>query len=336
VDWLAALVLPEEAKYSDISYAEQAYTAAVGDVKKVPNTRACFFGTVHTPSTLRLMTLLEESGLVCRVGKVNMDRNCPDSLGEASAEASETATRAWLGQCDAYKNVAPILTPRFIPSCTDDLMRRLSAIRKEYGLPVQSHLSENLREMAWVRELCPESTGYADAYARFDLLGPETIMAHCVWSDSAEIELLAQAGVFAAHCPQSNMNLSSGAAPVRKLLAGGVRVGLGSDVAGGVHPSIFRAMTDAIQVSKLRRIQDAEDDPLTLEEAFYLGTLGGGAFFGAVGSFEAGYEFDALVIDDASLAPPFPLSLRERLERVVYLSEDRHIIAKYVRGAPLF
>ena len=112
-----------------------------------------------------------------------------------------------------------------------------------------------------------------------------------------------------------------------------IPVGLGSDIAGGCHTSIFRSISDAIQASKLYfRLVDQADPQLMLSEAFYLGTLGGGSFFGKVGSFEEGYEFDAIVIDDASLRAPFPLTLEERLARVIYLSDDRHIIEKHVRG----
>jgi guanine deaminase len=296
------------------------------------------------------MDLLEESGLVCMVGKVNMDRNCPDYLREDSAGA---AVREWLDACfspgKGYKNVLPILTPRFIPTCSDALMRGLAGIQKEFGLPIQSHLSENRKEIKWVKELCPAADCYGGAYADFDLFGggAPTLMAHCVWSDKRETELLAERGVFIAHCPQSNTNLSSGIAPLRRFLDSGCNAGLGSDVAGGAHTSIFRAMSDAIQVSKLRRILLGETTKaIGLEEAFYLGTAGGGAFFGeavragnptedrpgASGSFEPGYDFDALVIDDSGLACPSPLSIRNRLERVVYLSDDRHIQAKYVRG----
>jgi guanine deaminase len=92
-------------------------------------------------------------------------------------------------------------------------------------------------------------------------------------------------------------------------------------------------MSDAIQVSKLRhRLVERDDSPLTVKEAFYLGTLGGGSFFGKVGSFEDGYEFDAIVINDDTLCAPFPLALEERLSRAIYLSDDRHIQEKYVRG----
>jgi guanine deaminase len=338
LDWLEIHAFPEEAKYRDTVYGLRAYTALVEDLKRGPNTRICLFATVHVPTTLLLMDLLEKSGLVCLVGKVNMDRNSPNALREADAETSAALTREWLDRCGAYKNCRPILTPRFIPSCTDTLMHYLSDLQKQYGLPLQSHLSENQREIAWVRELCPESSCYGDAYTRFGLFGGDvpTIMAHCVWPDATEIALLRSRGVYVAHCPQSNTNLSSGMAPIRRFLDAGISVGLGSDVAGGVHTSIFRAMADAIQVSKLRRFAGGHHEaPLTLEEAFYLGTGGGGAFFGKVGSFAPGYEFDALVIDDANTAPPFALTLRDRLERTVYLSDDRNIIAKYVRGVAI-
>ncbi|MDR0623526.1 MAG: amidohydrolase family protein [Treponema sp.] len=338
LEWLETRTFPEEARYRDIEYARRAYTLLVEELKKGPNTRFCFFATIHVPAAILLMDLLEKSGLVSFVGKVNMDRNCPENLRETDSLA---ATREWLERCGTYRNTRPILTPRFIPSCGDELLRGLAEIQKAYRLPLQSHLSENKQEIAWVRELCPESAGYGDAYARRDLFGGDvpTVMAHCVWSDADEIQLLAKRGVFAAHCPQSNANLSSGIAPVRRLLEAGVPLGLGSDVAGGAQASIFQAMTGAVQVSKLRRAMvDQHEKPLTLEEAFYLGTAGGGAFFGKAGgfgpsgSFDPGFDFDAVIIDDAGLECPGELSLRDRLERVVYLSDDRHIEAKYVRG----
>ena len=334
LDWLDAAVFPEEAKHGERDYSRRAYAALVDDLKKGATTRVCLFATVHVETTITLMEMLEESGLVSLVGKVSMDRNCPESLREKDAEP---AVLDWLDRCGEYRNTGPILTPRFIPSCTDGLLRRLGEIRKQRRLPVQSHLSENRREIQWVRELCPESAGYADAYKRFGLLGGDgpAIMAHCVWSSDEELALLARERVYVAHCPQSNSNLSSGAAPARGFLRAGVPTGLGTDVAGGAHTSLFRAMTDAIQVSKLRRtlgFGGEAEQPLSLEEAFYLGTRGGGGFFGGVGCFDSGYELDAVVIDDSSLCPLFPLSARDRLERAVYISDDRHIAAKYVRG----
>ena len=129
------------------------------------------------------------------------------------------------------------------------------------------------------------------------------------------------------------MNLASGVAPINKFLDNGLRVGLATDVAGGSHESMLRAMTHAIQASKLRwRLYDQDVKPLSFERAFYLATMGGGAFFGNVGSFLEGYEFDAVVLDDASLDHPQELSVRARLERAAYLADDRNLTAKFVAG----
>lgn len=336
LDWLNTRTFPEEARYSDREYARNAYRIFAEDMKRGGTTRACIFGTLHREATVELMDLMEATGLKTMVGKVNMDRNCPDFLVEESAEASLREARLWLEEIKGrYSNTQPILTPRFIPTCTDELMEKLKGLQKQYGLPVQSHLSENMGEIAWVKELCPWSECYGDVYDHFGLFGGDvkTIMAHCVWSGEEETERLRERGVYVAHCPQSNTNLSSGIAPVRRYLDQELKVGLGTDVAGGSSASVFRAMADAIQVSKLRwRLQDESLKPLTVMEAFYLGTKGGGSFFGKVGSFEVDYEFDALVLNDSGLRHPQPLNLQERLERFIYLADERHIEAKYVAG----
>ncbi|MDL2294780.1 amidohydrolase family protein [Ruminococcaceae bacterium OttesenSCG-928-D13] len=337
LDWLDTHTFPEEAKYADPAYAKLAYGQFVPALAAGATTRAVVFATAHTEATLLLMDMLEETGLVTRVGRVNMDRNSNPALQEQSAAASLADTRDWLRQAEGrYTHTAPILTPRFIPSCSDELMHGLAALQKETGLPVQSHLSENQGEIAWVKELCPEAANYADAYRRFGLLGGAgcpTIMAHCVWSDAAEQALLAEHGVWVAHCPVSNADLSSGVAPVRAFLERGIKTGLGSDMAGGYELSIFGVMVQAVKDSKLRwRMQDETLAPLTLPEVFYLATRGGGSFFGQVGAFEPGWEFDAIVVDDSEIVCPFELTLQERLERLVYLGGDRNVKEKYVQG----
>ena len=340
LDWLQTYAFPEESRYEDPDYAERAYRIFVEKMRTNATTRACSFATAHVPATLLLMEMLEKSGLITYVGKVSMDRNAPAPLCEESPAVAAAAVEKWLKtSLKKYKNTKPMLTPRFIPSCTDELLTFLGRFQKKYHVPVQSHLSENLSEIAWVRELCPYSSDYGEAYEHFGLFGGNapTVMAHGVWPGKREFARIKERGVYIAHCPQSNTNIASGIAPVRQYLDAGIHIGLGSDVAGGSSDSIFRAMLDAIQVSKLRwRLITQDDAPITLDEAFYMATAGGGEFFGKVGKFEEGYEFDAVVLDDENLPTPREFSTHERLERIVYLGDDRNIAAKFVAGRKLF
>ena len=339
LDWLNEYTFPEESRYSDLEYARQAYSDFAETLKLSATTRACIFATVHLPATELLMELMEGTGLQTYVGKVNMDRNSPDYIVEDTMQSAKD-TETWVKNCkNRYPNTKPILTPRFTPTCSDELMELLRKIQEKYGLPLQSHLSENPSEIEWVRQLCTYAECYCQAYDHFKLFGNDvpTIMAHCVYSGEKELELIKRNGVFIAHCPQSNTNIASGIAPVRKFIDMGLRCGLGSDVAGGSSVSIFRAMTDAIQMSKMRwRLQDESLKPLKLEEAFYMGTKGGGEFFGRVGSFEEGYEFDAVVVKDEPPAYRPETSLRERLERQLYLSDGHDVYHKFVSGRQLF
>ena len=208
-------------------------------------------------------------------------------------------------------------------------------IKAELGLPVQSHLSENLSEIDWVKGLCPWSTCYGQTYEHFGLLGnARTIMAHCNYSTNEEIEILKKTGTYVAHCPQSNTFLSSGIAPIRRYLQEGMNVGLGTDVAGEASINMFRAVADAVACSKLRwRCVDQNLAPLTIQEAFYLATIGGGSFFGKVGSFAKGFDFDALVLDDSGIRSPRELNIAQRLERFCYLADEGgKLTAKYVAG----
>ena len=336
IPWLNTYTFPAEAKYADVNYAKKTYPRFVEDLKNSATTRAGIFGTIHVESTEYLMDLIEESGVVAGVGKVNMDRNSPENLCEGTEESLEN-TRRWLSEIEGrYDRVFPILTPRFIPSCSDRAMEGLEIICRETGLPVQSHLSENISEIDWVQELHPDTSCYAEAYDKYGLCGSmsKTIMAHCVHSDRSEkeMELLRKNQVWVAHCPESNMNLASGVAPIKKMMKENVRIGIGTDIAAGSKLSMFAAMADAIKASKLRWVYvDKEESPLTVSEVFYLATVGGGSFFGKAGSFEKGYEFDAVVIDDSNLSDT-EMSLYERLERLIYMAEESRIIRKYVRG----
>lgn len=338
MEWLNQVAFPEEARYADAAYAEKAYGIFAQKLKEGATTRAVIFGTMHADATLTLMDLMERSGLISLVGKVNMDRNAPAELTEPGAEQAAADTRRFIEACRkrGYQRTGPIVTPRFVPSCTDALMERLGAIRRAYDLPVQSHLSENPGEVELVRKLAPEAAFYGDAYDRFGLFGRDsrTVMAHCVYSTPEEVQRMLDNGVWVAHCPSSNMNIASGIAPVRRYMEAGLRIGLGTDVAGGSSISMFRAVTDCIQVSKMYwRYVDKEAKPLTFPEALFLATKGGGSFFGNTGSFEDGSAFDAIVLNDSAEPRARDLSVAERLERAFYWELDRSgITMKFVRG----
>ena len=337
--WLQNYTFPEESKYADTQYAERMYRRFLHTQWLFGTMRSVVFGTVHTESTRILMRLYQEAGMGAMVGKVAMNRNCPEALCEdvdAYVEGQERLIKEFSNLSPLTSNlsplVSPIITPRFVPSCTPELLKACGELANKYQLPVQSHLSENTSEIAWVAELEKESTSYGDAYNRYGLFGQTpTIMAHCVWTNGSELELMKHNRVMVAHCPTSNFNLSSGLAPVRTFLDEGLPIGLGSDISGGHDLNMFRMLVYAIQVSKMHYQQDKSKAFLTLPEIFWIATKSAGSFFGRVGSFEPGYEFDALVIDDAVLYPS-EYSLQHRLERFIYVGDDRQIAHRFCRG----
>lgn len=329
--WLQNYTFPEEMKYCDTKYAERMYRRFVHDMWRFGTMRACLFATIHKESTLLLMNIFKETGMGALVGKVAMNRNCPEGLTETVDDMVQ-GYEELIKECGEDGLVRPIITPRFVPSCTPEMLRACGELAAKYQLPVQSHLSENKDEIAWVKELEPGSTCYGDAYDRYGLFGQTpTVMAHCVWSDGEELELIKRRGVVVAHCPTSNFNVASGMAPIRKFLDEGVKIGLGSDISGGHDLSIFRMMVYAIQVSKMHYQQNHNVPFLSLSEVFWIATKSAGSFFGRVGSFEPGYEFDALVIDDSDLNHD-NYTLLERLERYIYLGDDRQISHRFCSG----
>ncbi|EQK39165.1 guanine deaminase [Paraclostridium bifermentans] len=333
IPWLDNYTFPEEGKFKSIEYSDKVYKDFIKEVWRHGTTRIAVFATVHKESSIRLMDLFKQSGLGALVGKVNMNINCTDDLLEDTEKSISDTEYILENYYNADELVNPIITPRFIPSCNSELLKSLGDLAIKYNVPTQSHLSENLGEIDWVKQLQPESEFYGDAYNRFNLFGQtKTLMAHCVYSCDKELELMKKNNVFAVHCPNSNLNLGSGIMPVRKFLDNDINIALGSDISGGHDLSIFKVMVNTIQCSKLLWVNSNKQvDFLTLSEAFYMATKGGGSFFGKVGSFEKNYDFDALVLDDSNLNPE-SYSLIERLERFIYIGDDRNIIHRYVRG----
>lgn len=334
MEWLDRYAFPTEARFADLSYARIYYEAFADALAKNGTTRAVIFGTLHAPATELLMEILEKKKIGAYVGKINMDTLSPDYLCE-TPEQSLADTRKWIEDTkDQFRFVKPAVTPRFIPTCSTSVLEGLGKLAQEFDLPVHSHISEDLGEMSIVRDRYPQYDNDGDVYDHFGLLTSHTVMAHFIYPTLHEMELIKERGVTIAHCPQSNGNVAAGIPPIRQMLDLGVKVGLGSDIAGGYSVSIFRAMSEAVYLSKLQWLRSEKKDSfLSVPESFYLGTKGGGQFFGKVGSFESGYEMDAIVIDDRSLCVPADrLSTEERVERVIHLSDDRNIIARFVSG----
>ncbi|WMM25324.1 guanine deaminase [Tissierella sp. MB52-C2] len=334
IPWLDTYTFPEEEKYSDLDYAKKVYSRLINDLWRFGTTRSAVFASIHKESAKLLMDMFIESGLGAYVGKVNMDQNTAPKLTEdtkKSIEETEEILEEYMTKSDLVK---PIITPRFIPTCSEEMLTRLGELAIKYDIPIQSHLNENTSEVIWVKELFPNSKNYTSVYEEFNLLGQtKTVMGHCIYNTDEEIDLMSKNKVYAAHCPYSNYNLSSGIMPVRKYLDKGVPVGLGSDIAGGNSLSIMSIIGCTIQASKMKWLDtNKELQPLTFNEAFFLGTKGGGSFFGKVGSFEKGYDFDALIIDDSSLTGLKELSIEERLQKIIYTGDDRNITERYVKG----
>ena len=252
--WFMQYSLPEERHFNDLNYAELAYEKFTNDLLRSTTTRTCTFATIHRPATELLMQKLADKGFVAYVGKLNMDRNSIEGLQETTEE-SLRETRTWLeNTCEKYEYVKPMITPRYIPSCTDACMEGLQALIHEFGVPTQSHLSEGLDEIEWVKQLKPEISFYGQAYDMYDMLGSvmQSVQAHCVFPTPEEFELMSRRKkLWVAHCPQSNMNANGVAAPIRRYLDAGIHVGLGTDIAGSNTLSMFRTISDTIVASKI-------------------------------------------------------------------------------------
>ena len=335
LDWLNAYTFPTEAKFADPELAREVYRKLAAELAANGTTRVCMFSSMHREATLILMEELEKAGVTGFVGKGNMDRNGGVDLQEETQESIDETLR-WLEACH-FEHIKPMITPRFTPSCTNELMAALGKIATEQELPIQSHLSENTGEIAWVKQLHPDCAQYWETYQKYGLWNDRTVMAHCVWSDSRERSAMKDAGVWVAHCPDSNQNILSGVAPVRVMLNEGLKVTLGSDIAGGDHISMFDVTAAAIRASKARTILDNwGTDFLTVAEGWYLATSAGAAFFGENPGFAPGNPLHAMVLSDDALPSVRELTVRERFERCVYRRQEGAIKAVYSAGRKVY
>ncbi|KAH6634614.1 hypothetical protein B0J18DRAFT_360554 [Chaetomium sp. MPI-SDFR-AT-0129] len=316
LDWLKKYTFPLEASLADSTKARQVYTRVIRKTLSHGTTCAAYYATIDVPSTNLLADLCHTAGQRALVGRICMNQNSPDKYRDASVESAIADTRASIEHIRSIDPsmalVRPIITPRFAPACSVDLMRQLGALAKEMGLPIQTHISENTAEIAFVRELFPPSvTGaaddtYAAVYDACGLLTERTILGHAVHLTDSEAELVARRKAKISHCPCSNSALTSGAAPVRRqFLDRGIACGLGTDMSGGYSPSVLEAARQAALVSRqvvLSGTVDGKRDDgaaLSVDEVLYLATRGGAEVVGLadkVGAFEVGMDWDAQLI----------------------------------------
>lgn len=348
LDWLDGVTFPNEAKFAVPAYARRIYGRCVDGFLKQGITTASYYGSAHGEATRILADLCLEKGQRALVGKCNMDRNAPDYYRDKSVEESLAVTEACIRHIQSIDPrgslVQPVLTPRFAITCDPAVLKGLGEIAKrEAGIPIQTHFNEAEQEMIATKFLFPEFSNEVDLYHHYGLLGPTSILAHCCYMSEYELERFAEFGCGIAHCPISNMTIGGGfmAAPVREFLRRDISVGLGTDSGGGFSSSILDAMRQALVASNAREVlSKGKDKGLSIEELFYLATLGGAkvcSLQDKIGNFAVGKEFDACVIttlvEDQIMTMVEPGdSLKVVFDKFVMTGDDRNIKRVYVRG----
>ncbi len=334
-DWLNDYTFPQEARFKDPDYARAVYDAVAEDLIRNGTFHASLFTTIHNEASGYLFDTLSEKGLYAYVGKVNMDRNSPDYLREDLSESLRSAEQ-FLAEHSGSRTVKPILTPRFAPTCSPALLEGLGKLAQIYKYGMQTHLVESIAEKQWALELFPEAGCDAEIYARAGLLdhGP-VIFAHVIFPSEEDEEIIRDCSAVSVHCPDATANITAGIMPVAALQGRDLPVALGSDIGAGSGTAVYRQISRAVQLSKLKEFFEPEDNSrISFARAFYMATAEGGRVFDRVGSLAPGYRFNALVID--GLEDAFaPLSPEERLERFCYAGDDRNIKARYLDGKPI-
>ena len=331
-DWLHQYTFPLERRFEDPEFAHAAYDAFLDDMLEHGTMHAVIFGTIHREATGYLIERMERMGLHGLVGKVNMDMDSPDYLCETT-EDSLRETETFLERYQSNRTAKPILTPRFAPTCTWELLKGLGALGYKYQTGVQTHLVESLWEAQQAKKLYPECGCDTGIYEQSGLLGNGPVVgAHFIFPEDEDIRIMKKYGGYAVQCPDSTNNILAGIMRTGALADEGIRIGLGSDIAGASNLGIYSQIARSVQLSKYKVFYEPEGNrTISFEEAFYMGTKEGGALFGKTGSLEPGYAFDALVI--GGIADRFyKLSPVQLLERFCYLGETKHIRARYLGG----
>lgn len=336
IEWLDTLTIPQEIRLHDPEYAKPVYHDFAQELLRYGITHSIIMTSIHTDTTSILVDELVKTGLKAYVGRVCEDCNTLEDAmeeTEVSVRESDRFIRENLGKSDLVK---PIVTPTLSMLCTRKLMKELAGQAEKYHLPVQMHLSENLSEIEFTLKFFGDCRDFTETYEKAGLMNsPQTMTAHAIHLSDREKQVLKEKNILVGHCPNSNLNLLSGVMKLAEYNDLGIRVGLGSDLAGGHTLNMFLNMTAAIQEGGMHYVNHTYSRPVTASEAFYCATKAGGSFFGKTGSFEPGYDFDALVIDDSDAAKYNRFTLKQRAERMIYCCDDRNITHVYVNGRKL-
>ena len=310
-DWLESYTFPLEARYEDLDFAQHVYKDLVQSTLSSGTTSAVYFSSIHLEPSKVLADICLEKGQRAFIGKVCMDNpeQCPDYYRQ-SAEQCLYETEAFhqhvSGMAGNHGLVSPVVTPRFIPSCTEGLLKELGQFASDNDCYVQTHCSES----DWAREYSGQKYGETDIsiYERTGLLGRRTILAHSIFLTESDILKILERGASIAHCPLSNMYFANAAMDTREILDRGLHCGLGSDVAASVTPSMLRSCFDAVSHSRVREEgtsaklkaenRGERNTRISFLEAFWMATVGGGkALDKRIGLFKKGFSFDAVLID---------------------------------------
>nr|XP_012135079.1 PREDICTED: guanine deaminase isoform X2 [Megachile rotundata] len=276
LEWLETYTFPLERKYTDEDFAQRVFHKVVEQTIMQGTTTACYFASLYTKASVILGQQVIKLGQRALIGKISMNENRSDGYYENTEDSIKNINK-FIEEINKLNSplVKPIITPRFALSCDMTLMKQLGKLTKEKNLHVQSHVSENLNEITAVKNKFPEYSSYSAVYDAAGLLTNKTVLAHGIYLSDDEIALLKKRGTAVIHCPSSNTCLKSGFCDVRKLKNIGVKLGLGTDVAGGQSSSILDTMKLALHLSQLLHLSRNNYKALNYIDVFHMATLGG-------------------------------------------------------------
>jgi guanine deaminase len=337
LDWLKNYAFVAEQKFADPAFAAQQARFFLDELLRNGTTTALVYCSVHAHSADALFQEAERRGMGVAAGKVMMDRNVPDGLRDDAA-SSYADSKALIARWHKRGRARYAITPRFVVSSTPEQLAAAGTLLREHpDCLVQSHLAENLDEIALVRRTYPDAASYTDVYYRFGLLGPTTVLGHCIHLSEDEMALLSRTRTVAAFCPTSNLFLGSGlfdhAAMTKKERP--VRVSLATDVGGGTSYSMLQTTGAAYKVLQLRGRK------LSAYQAFHMMTRGNAHALGLeeeIGTLAPGRYADLVVLDARATAAMCArmAAVADRLDEELFvlmiMGDDRAVTATYVQG----